>query len=337
MIPRPPHSHRARPRCRVRRRPGMLGLGPRAAQCEEPDSIVWRDDYANALEEARAANRFLWIQFTGPWCPNCTRMERDSFAHSAIVQHTRQSFVPLKLRSDVNEQLALNFNLSGLPATIVVAPNREVVASQQGYLGPAELDAFLAIAWRGARNGGRHPLDPEACRGVQPNPANRCRAQERNGARSIRLLRGQLDLRPQTGSGTNRVHSPPRGTDLSFCQSSDERPLSKRTRARSARQRWCLPSRRAGAWHRATGRPAVGGALRGSAVPFATKEDRQLFLKNPEQYAKAGVAEDGFCVHCLRDTGLLVRGDPRHEVACEGRRYWFPDADHRAAFLESLP
>ena len=67
----------------------------------------------------------------------------------------------------------------------------------------------------------------------------------------------------------------------------------------------------------------------------ATKEDRQLFLKNPEQYAKAGVAEDGFCVHCLRETGLLVRGDPRHEVARQGRRYWFPDADHRVAFLES--
>ena len=109
----------------------------------EPDSIAWRDDYANALEEARAANRLLWIQFTGPWCPNCTRMERDSFPHPAIVQHTRESFVPLKLRSDVHEQLALTFNLSALPATIIVAPNREVVAIHQGYLGPAEFDAFL--------------------------------------------------------------------------------------------------------------------------------------------------------------------------------------------------
>ena len=88
-------------------------------------------------------NRFLWIQFTGPWCPNCTRMERDSFLHPAIIQHARQSFVPLKLRSDVHEQLALSFNLSGLPATIIVAPNREIIAIHQGYLGPAEFDAFL--------------------------------------------------------------------------------------------------------------------------------------------------------------------------------------------------
>ena len=109
----------------------------------EPDSIAWRDDYASALEEARTANRLLWIQFTGPWCPNCARMERESFPHPAVVEHARESFVPLKLRSDVHEQLAREFNLSALPATIIVAPDREVIAIHQGYLGPAEFDAFL--------------------------------------------------------------------------------------------------------------------------------------------------------------------------------------------------
>ena len=71
------------------------------ARGDEPPSIDWRDDYAGALEDARAANRLLWIQFTGPWCPNCTRMERDSFPHPAIVEHSQRSFVPLKLRSDL--------------------------------------------------------------------------------------------------------------------------------------------------------------------------------------------------------------------------------------------
>ena len=80
----------------------------RPAVAPDPDPIAWRDDYGTALEEARAANRLLWIQFTGPWCPNCTRMERESLPHPAVVQHARESFVPLKLRSDVHEQLALS-------------------------------------------------------------------------------------------------------------------------------------------------------------------------------------------------------------------------------------
>src|SRR6185312_10524951 len=83
------------------------------AQGAEPEPISWHGDYTGALEEARSANRLLWIQFTGPWCPNCKRMERDAFPDPDVIEHARESFVPLKLRSDVHEQLALGFNLTG--------------------------------------------------------------------------------------------------------------------------------------------------------------------------------------------------------------------------------
>ena len=83
------HLHRVTPGVALVVALACSGLGQHAAQCDEPDSIVWRDDYGNALEEARAANRFLWIQFTGPWCPptapgwNATRSltQRSSGTH----------------------------------------------------------------------------------------------------------------------------------------------------------------------------------------------------------------------------------------------------------------
>ena len=78
-------------------------------------------------------------------------MERDTFPATSIVQHAQDNFIPLKLRSDVHEQLAVSFNLSGIPATIVVAPSRDVLAVSQGYLSPAELDAVLKNA--AARSG----------------------------------------------------------------------------------------------------------------------------------------------------------------------------------------
>jgi YHS domain-containing protein len=115
----------------------------RLAAGDEPPSIDWRDDYSSALEDARTANRLLWIQFTGAWCPNCTRMERDSLTSAAIVEHSKRSFLPLKLRADANEALAAAFNLTAIPATIIVAPNRDVIVSRQGYLGPEELDDLL--------------------------------------------------------------------------------------------------------------------------------------------------------------------------------------------------
>ena len=145
MIIRPPRKGRATPGLSFALAIFCASNGSHAALAAEPDSIAWRDNYGSALEEAKAANRLLWIQFTGPWCPNCTRMERDSFPDPMVVQHARDSFVPVKLRSDVYEELALSFNLSALPATIIVAPTREVVAIQQGYLGPAEFAHSYAI------------------------------------------------------------------------------------------------------------------------------------------------------------------------------------------------
>ncbi len=146
MIPHLTHSRRALPGVSLALAILSTLPGQLAAQNPEPDAIAWQDEYVQALEDAQAANRLLWIQFTGPWCPNCTRMEQESFPHPSIVDHARRSFVPLKLRSDTNEQLAVAFGLTAIPATIIVAPNRDIIAMRQGYLGPAELDAFLSDA-----------------------------------------------------------------------------------------------------------------------------------------------------------------------------------------------
>src|SRR5262245_53941479 len=118
----------------------LLGTLPIALHALEPEasSISWRTEYGAALEEAVSRNQLLWIQFTGPWCPNCLRMEQESFPVLAIREHAQRSFVPVKLRSDVNEELALGFSLSGLPASVIVAPSRDVIAVHQGYLDARE-------------------------------------------------------------------------------------------------------------------------------------------------------------------------------------------------------
>jgi YHS domain-containing protein len=166
MIPQFPRMHRAAPGvsivfvlmgCLL----GAVRASERAAQ-----TISWRTDYSRAFEEARARNQLLWIQFTGPWCANCARMEQDSFPHPMIQRHAQQSFVPVKLRSDGNEDLALSFELSGLPASVIVAPSRDVVAVHQGYLGPAELGAFLREALA------RHEANPEPGRRLVPSEAS---------------------------------------------------------------------------------------------------------------------------------------------------------------------
>ena len=123
---------------------------------EEPDSIAWQEDYAKALEDARTANRLLWVQFTGPWCPTAPGWNETRSLIRRLSSTAQRSFVPLKLRSDVNDGLATAFNLTGLPATIIIAPNRDIIAVHQGYLGPEDFDTFLSDCLA------RHPVKPAA-------------------------------------------------------------------------------------------------------------------------------------------------------------------------------
>jgi thioredoxin-like negative regulator of GroEL len=109
-------------------------------------AIAWRTDLHRAELEARAQNRLLWVQFTGSWCPNCVRLERESFVHPRVVGQARAFFVPVKIQSEQHEDLVERFGLSGIPATILVKPSGEVVARHEGYVDAATFSSFLERA-----------------------------------------------------------------------------------------------------------------------------------------------------------------------------------------------
>jgi YHS domain-containing protein len=85
------------------------------------------------------------------------------------------------------------------------------------------------------------------------------------------------------------------------------------------------------------GDPRWGVLYQGRLYLCASEEARRHFLGDPRRYALVDVAEQGFCAHCLSETGLLVRGDPRIAITRDGLRYWFPDPSHRDAFLAANP
>jgi YHS domain-containing protein len=331
----PPRPWRVAPGVRLLIALAFLAAGPSAAGGAEADSIEWRDDYGRALLEAREANRLLWIQFTGPWCPNCIRMEHDTFVDPAIIERSQQSVVPLRLRSDVHEQLAASFNLSGLPATIIVGPDREILATHQGYLAAAELEELLRDCV--ARRRESTPQAGPAAAAPGPPAQAPSRPDEKQPELALsgycavslccdrKLVRGRADC--------SVVHE---GRVYRFANLA----MSDRFRKEPARyvpvNNGACPVTEVERGVTKPGDPRCGVLYAGHLVLCASEADRRLFLKNPEAYSMVDVAEHGYCVHCRREFGSLVPGDPRHEVARLGRRYWFPDSAHRDAFLAAL-
>ena len=319
-----------------------LGCSLGSTQASEGDSegISWRTDYARALEEARTRNQLLWIQFTAPWCPNCTRMEQDSFTHPAIREHARRSFVPVKLRSDVNEELALSFELSGLPATVIVAPSRQVISVRQGYLGPGELGDLLQNATRrqdsesllaskdtttGAKDAGDNDQKRNATRPKTETEVALSGFCPVTLVSDKRLVPGQAEY---TVTHEGRLYRFASLLTFNLFSKDPQRyvPVNNGNCPVAQLDRNTMHP----------GDPKFGVLYQGRLFLCASDADRKRFLQEPVRYAAVDVAESGFCPHCLAQNGLLVRGDPRYDLSREGRRYWFPDPSHRDAFLSAL-
>ncbi len=269
-------------------------------------------------------------------------MEQDSFSHPAIRGHAQQSFVPVKLRADVNEELALNFELSGLPATVIVAPSREVLAVRQGYLGPSELDVLLADSL--SRHGARGTLalakdgekDAPRPKGTQDGAApvrTRTKTESQVALSGFcpvslvsdkRLVQGQSEY---TVTHEGRLYRFANLVTFNLFRRDPERyvPVNQGNCPVSQLDRGTAQP----------GDPRYGVLFQNHLFLCATDEDRRRFLEEPARYAALDVAEQGFCPHCITQNGVLVRGDPRIELSREGRRYWFPDSTHREAFLAS--
>ena len=125
------------------------------SSASDPGPIRRRTDLTRARTEAGAVGRLVWLQFTGPWCHNCRRMDAEVFDRPRVVGLSSSDFVPVKLRADDHEELALGFELTALPATVILRPTGEVVARTQGFLDVESFQNFLLSAL--SRAGRRRP------------------------------------------------------------------------------------------------------------------------------------------------------------------------------------
>lgn len=299
----------------------VFGLPPAPAAADESTSIAWRDDYGRAMTEARTRNRAVWIQFTGPWCPWCVRMQQDTFPHPQVVGLSREALVPVLLRSDVHEEIALRFGLTGLPATILVSPKGEILAKHEGYLDPATFHAYVVSTLN--RFGLLHPPQPKRPP-LAPAPLALAGYCPVSLVVDHRLTSGKQELSLQHDGRQYRF-----ATDESRARFRKQPELFVPVNAGRC------PVRQVDEAKTQLGDPHYGVLYEGHLYVCANEASRKLFLEKPERYAHVDVADRGFCPHCWTRENLLVRGRAEHSLTRAGQRFFFPDDVHLEAFRAS--
>jgi len=124
---------------------------PAATTIEE----IWRLDFPGALQQARAENKLVLLDFTGSdWCPWCVKFEHDVLATPQFAAYANRNLQLVRLDfprhtpqpealQRANAALYHQFAVDGFPTFVLINADGKELGRQVGYLngGP---DAFIA-------------------------------------------------------------------------------------------------------------------------------------------------------------------------------------------------
>jgi thioredoxin-related protein len=118
----------------------------------------WQTDYEQALATAKAARKFVLLDFTGSdWCGPCIQMKKVVFSKAAFLNYAKQKLVLVEvdyprvktLSENIrkqNERLRHQYSIekSGFPTVILLNPDGKILGQLEGYSGERPADI---IAW----------------------------------------------------------------------------------------------------------------------------------------------------------------------------------------------
>ncbi len=127
--------------------------------------IAWfQGSYQDALAEAKASNKLVFIDFWTTWCGWCKRLDKDTFSN-ADVGEVMKGFVCLSVdaESTTGRPVASKFQIHGFPALFFVNPDGTVEDMISGYKPPADFkkDAERILAGQGTLGALRRAVEAD--------------------------------------------------------------------------------------------------------------------------------------------------------------------------------
>jgi len=113
--------------------------------------------YKQGIELSKKEGGKIFLYFYADLCTYCKKMEKETFNDYSVVSYLNDNFIPIKVNSDREIKIALDFGIRGVPATCFIAENGERISSVLGYIPPKRLldilkyintDSFKKIDFR---------------------------------------------------------------------------------------------------------------------------------------------------------------------------------------------
>ena len=93
------------------------------------DEVQWLKSIDQARQIAGQTNRLVLVHFWAPDCAPCLRMEQSVFAKPGTAQRIQARFVPVKVDAQQFPLVARQYEVTGWPRDVILAPNGQVITA----------------------------------------------------------------------------------------------------------------------------------------------------------------------------------------------------------------
>jgi thiol-disulfide isomerase/thioredoxin len=105
---------------------------------EDHGKIDWfKGSFEEALAQAKASNKIIFIDFWTTWCGWCKRMDKDTFSDDTVAAEMKDIIcLSIDAESKTGKPVAERFHIKGYPALLLLASDGTTEDSIGGYLPP---------------------------------------------------------------------------------------------------------------------------------------------------------------------------------------------------------
>ncbi len=104
--------------------------------------IQWHS-YDDGMARSKFEKKRVFLHFTAEWCYYCGVMEKETFNDPAIISSLNENFIPIKVDYDKETKTSDYYSVRGLPDTIFIAENGQIIGRRPGYIPPEVLKRIL--------------------------------------------------------------------------------------------------------------------------------------------------------------------------------------------------
>jgi thioredoxin-related protein len=94
--------------------------------------------YDEGMALGKKDGKKIMINFYADWCGYCRKMNKEIFTQGEAADFINQNFVPIRINTENEKQLAEAYKVSGLPTTWFLDKGGEGILNLPGYL-PKEM------------------------------------------------------------------------------------------------------------------------------------------------------------------------------------------------------